>query len=489
VAVAGGLTLLGLIALSSQGIQLNVNPVQTYVSPFEERMLELDKLLDGRVVLPSDVDFCTARTVWNQLSAMQLPPKAVVEVASERDVQLSMRAVVELNVSFSVRSGGHSKAGYSNAPDGVMISLKNLNQIRVTQKSSEGALAIFGPGIKGPEISDAILPMGYSAVFGQCDNVAEGGFVLGGGWGIMTRKHGLGLDNLISARIVLGNADVIEANATHSPDLFWALRGAGIGNFGIVTEMKYQLHPAQHDLVCSWDLTMPADQAVEFIRILGTRGAPRELHLNLETVADPMVFSLVWHCPEPGCQEAGKSYLREMAGYVQDVTMNISDCTWSNNTYPSDNVMLVQSYTGFLKPANVTTEAIKSLLDTLTEWTMQMNPKYVMPDMELWGGAISDVPSDATAFPHRDAVYNIGVVVEVPHEQPELFRSIVERLDREWYRVGQFLEGSYINYQMASLSQRDYPKAYWGSHVPRLQEIKRKYDPRNIFAYPQSIPA
>jgi len=452
-------------------------------------MRALGRRLDGHVFLPGDEGFPEARCVWNQLSTFQPAPLAVVEVLSESDVQLTLQTVVALNVRFSIRSGGHSKAGYSNAPDGVMISLKRLSHISVVEPQPEGALAKVGPGIHGTEISAATLPMGYCSVIGECSNVALGGFVLGGGWGIMSRKHGLGLDNLVSTRVVLASSALVEANETHYADLFWALRGGGIGTLGIVTEMTYRLYPAQNDLACAWDFTVPEDQAAEFLQIVGSRDLPRELHFTLEIIAHPMSFTVLWHCPEPGCLEAGKAFIRsDLAAIVKGVEVKFTPCVWKDNSYPSENTNLVQSWAGYLKPPNVTTAILSMILETLYEWTSQMNAAYVMPDMELYGGRISDFPSDATAFPHRDAVYNVAVVVEVPLEQPERFKSIVDRLNREWHRVGQFLDGSYINYQQASLSPQDYPKAYWGSNLPRLQEIKRKYDPDNLFVYAQGIP-
>lgn len=484
----GASALLALLARSRDG-RLRLRPTEVTDSTFEDAMRALSQHVDGSVFLPGDEGFPEARCVWNQLSAFQPAPLAVVEALSERDVQMAMQTVVALDVGFSVRSGGHSKAGYSNAPGGVMISLKRLNHVSIAEPQPEGALAKLAPGIHGTEISAAALPMGYCSVIGECSNVALGGFILGGGWGIMSRKHGLGLDNLVSARVVLASSEAVEANETHFADLFWALRGAGIGTLGIVTEMTYRLHAAQNDLVCAWDLTVPEDHTAEFLRLVGSGEMPRELHFTLETVAHPMSFTVLWHCPELGCLKAGRAFIRdELGSLVKGVEVNISPCVWKDNSYPSENTMLVQSWAGFLKPVNVTEAILKTIVDTLYEWTTEMNVTYVMPDMELWGGRISDFPADSTAFPHRDAVYNVAVVVEVPLKEPDRFQSIVNRLDREWHRVSQFLDGSYINYQQASLSSQDYPTAYWGSNLLRLQAIKRKYDPKNLFTYTQGIP-
>jgi FAD/FMN-containing dehydrogenase len=236
-------------------------------------------------------------------------------------------------------------------------------------------------------------------------------------------------------------------------------------------------------------LTIPAAQAAEFLERIAAREFPRQMHLTLEAVGHPMSFVVLWQCPEPSCLESGRAFLQnEVASLVNDAHLKISPCTWLDNTYGSNNTMLVQSYTGFLKPINATVDIIRTIIDTLYEWTVNLGSTYVMPDMELWGGRISDISPDATAFPHRDAVYNVGVVVEVPQDQPTLFNDIVGRLNKEWHRVGKYLDGAYVNYQMPSLRQEEYAQAYWGHNVRRLQQIKQKYDPDNMFTYPQGIP-
>jgi len=445
--------------------------------------------------------------VWNQISSLQPPPRAVVEVASQHDVQLALQVLASVDVPFSVRSGGHSKAGYSNAPDGIIISLSRLNHIEISLGSSNGsAVAKLGPAITSPEVLAASVPLGYAGVLGLCPTVAEGGFVLGGGFGIMSRKHGLGLDNLVSANVVLASSEMVVANSTHNSDLFWALRGAGIGNFGVVTEMSYELHRSQEAIVTAM-MAMPKDQAPMFLERMASNDIPRELFMILETEgADNKKFArffnhsttgraivaLIWACPEPMCVETGMSYLRtQVATFVSDTDLRFhNSTTWLDNAAakaPTSYSDLVQSFTGFLLAENATRNNLQIIVETFHNWTSEMAP-YVAADVELWSGKISDVPSDATAFPHRSAKYNLGVVVSVPKDRPSVFANITGRLARDWHRIGRLLNGAYVNYQMASLGPNEYAKSYWGPHVRRLQEIKTKYDPGNLFKYPQGIP-
>jgi len=467
---------------------------------------DLDKRMEGRVVLPEDTDFSKACVVWNQVSSLQPPPKAVIEVASEHDVQMAIQLLASLDVPFSIRSGGHSKAGYSNSPDGIIISLSRLNQIQVSHGSSNGgALAKLGPAITAPGILEVTMPMGYAAVLGLCPTVAEGGFVLGGGFGIMSRKHGLALDNLVSANVVLASSEVVIANSTHNSDLFWALRGAGIGNFGVVTEMTYQLHRSQEAIAMGL-LAMPVGEAPTFLERMSSKDVPRELFMILESEGEgngrfdhlfnhsmkgKTAVVLGWACPEPMCLEAGTAFLREhVATLVNDTQLVLQNSiTWLDN--PAAHAVtsytdLVQSFTGFLYPENATVDNLRTIIETFRSWTNEMKP-YIAADVELWAGKISDIPPEATAFPHRRAVYNLGVVT-VPRGRPAVFASITRRLSSEWHQVGQFLNGAYVNYQMASLASSEYAHAYWGPHVQRLQEIKSKYDPGNLFKYPQGIP-
>jgi len=352
------------------------------------------------------------------------------------------------------------------------------------------------------------LPMGYGAVLGMCPTVAEGGFVLGGGWGALSRKHGLGLDNLLSANVVLASSQLVKANSTHNSDLFWALRGAGIGNFGVVTEMTYRLHPAQETTIMGL-LRMPAVQAPLFLQRICHGNVAREFTMILEAnpamnnmsnhtfsmqplkpMSNPISFVVMWSCPEANCIEFGRTYLRdEIASLVDDTQLMVHEFNWLKNpaySHVLPNTNLVQCFTGFLNAENATLRNLQVIVNTYSEWIAEMSP-YVTADVEFWAGRISEISPEETAFPHRNTVYNLGLLVQVPSDQPAKFKKVVRRMEREWPRLSKFLDGSYVNYPMASLDVEEYEHVYWGPHVQRLRQVKRKYDPDNLFWYPQGI--
>ena len=150
----------------------------------------------------------------------------------------------------------------------------------------------------------------------------------------------------------------------------------------------------------------------------------------------------------------------------------------------------VQSWAGFLNSDFDTLEVYKDILEVLKA-VCEASP-YVMLDIELWKGEISSsaLPHE-TAFPFRDAIWNIGVLLLVPETEDdavEVFDKTTQMINDEWSKIQKYLNGVYLNYQMESLSQEEYPRQYWGDNLERLMELKAKYDPLNLFRHPQSVP-
>lgn len=198
--------------------------------------------LDGQVYFPSDeAQFVKAATVWNKLALLLSPPSAVVEVESERDVQRAVQLLVSLDIPFTIKSGGHNKAAYSFPQSGgVMLSVSKLNSIQIEELPDDSDIARVGPAIQSPQLLTQTLPRGFGAILDICPTVALSGFALNGGYGFLSRKHGLGAENILSSRIVLDSGEVmVVANRTLHSDLLWALQGAGGGRFGVVAELTY----------------------------------------------------------------------------------------------------------------------------------------------------------------------------------------------------------------------------------------------------------
>ena len=313
----------------------------------------------------------------------------------------------------------------------------------------------------------------------------------------MSRKYGLGCDSMRSARVVLTDGSVVVASETESPDLFWALRGAGQNSFGVVTQIDYQLHPSQDSqLVVTGKV--PLDPAI--LTTIGKRykTAPGEFSFLLEGNVNKHGTTdllMTWFGKDNISLDVGEEYINKevMSLLTEDVTQGLSvdRISWSKMTRESGNLdgNLVRAWTGFLFEDNNTEEVWSKIINKLLSACVG-NP-YLMVDIELWGGAIADSNPEDTAFFYRNAVYNVGLVLLVPADMKnaqKIYRNTIAEVDTKWSHVKKYLEGVYANYIVESLSDAEYANAYWGGNVKRLQHIKDDYDNRNVLHHPQSVP-
>jgi FAD/FMN-containing dehydrogenase len=468
--------------------------------------------------------FDQASQVW--IHSVQ-PPLAVIQVQTEQDVQTSIQAIATWKqtwpqLEFRIRSGGHNKAGYSTVANGIVLSLVKMNAVQVNallknnddnDELSVAATATLGPAVQVEQFMQQVVHLhNYSAVVGFCGQVAESGFVLGGGYGMSSRLYGLGMDNVVSMRVVLANGSVQEVSK--DSDLFWALRGAGSGNFGVVTEMTVALHQTS-PTVLHFSLTLPlSDMAVILYRIgeldrawntSETAALPGNFIMLVDETAGTsnlVTANILWTGQDDNTVERGQHYVMDLLESVipspPPYALTYGSLNWADQYLPKANtpanlvwnqpVWAAGCWCGFLLPSKNTESIWKEIMGVIAQGLQESLP-YLYPDIELWGGAIHDKASNATAFPYRTAIYNVGVLLLIPQDEPNrdrLFRHHSERIDSWWPSVARFLAGSYVNYPMTSLV--DYPRAYWGHNLERLVQIKNKYDPDNLFDYPMSVP-
>jgi FAD/FMN-containing dehydrogenase len=510
----------------SLGVLLGMSSTESRRSRILDALRDLQAKLDGDIYFPDDSYFDQAAKVW--CIGVQ-PPMAVIEPAHEHDVQLAVPVLANLSkfddFPFRIRSGGHHKAGYSTVEEGAIISLVRLNHVELHSRNTEtgSAVATIGPAVTTAIFLDRVLiPHGYGGVIGFCSSVAEGGFALGGGLGLQSRMHGLGADNVESMRVVLADGSVLhvsETTAVHS-DLFWALRGAGGGNFGVVTEMNYRVHLTSDDIY-STSLSLRPSTAASVIHKLGV--LEPQLPGNLLVMADNLGFnqpdiigiSLMWWGRDDTEVAAGEPYIKTLLDSLLDgsgestptpppVNVTSGTSSWtdftvgssSNNDTASasggwgDHVWAAQTWTGFLYPENNTAAIWQDMMRYIAAGLDDCD--MLWPDIELWGGAIHDKEWYETAFPYRQAVWNVGVLLMIPDDLPhahaeELYREQAAKVNAWWPNVSKYLTGSYVNYPMITLGD-EYPRAFWGDNLPRLVEIKQRYDPDAVFDFPMSVP-
>lgn len=513
----------------------------------------LQEQLEGDIYFSSThEEFVAASALWVVNATWEDdPPIAVIEVSNVRDVQRAMPVLAQLSkgplqVPFRIRSGGHHKAGYSTVSGGVVLSLVRLNQFSIVTDAKDrdgqkSVAAIMGPSLRsGDVVEQAINKLGYGGVIGFCGSVAESGFALGGGFGIQSRLYGLGLDQILSVNIVLANGTLLsnvsaglssspeKNDEMHHPDLFWALRGAGGGNFGVVTQLEYMLHPAHTDIVVVIVRFDDLDDLAYSMHRVGKYQA--DWPGNLCVMQDGfMELHFLWTGQNQSKVDEGLSFVYDQVlpavlpptavqknrTQIYDETFEWGDITASPAPKKSQappvredgrgqnvpawgqRVWRAKCWTGFLHPVNNTLPIWKQMIHTMNGGIQHINDELgkeiLLPDIELWGGAMNHAAAwNETAFPHRSAIFNVGVLLIVPVEEKnplELYEKVTLHVRSWWPDISQFLTGSYVNYPDIDLVEnKAYLDVYYGANLPRLIDVKKRYDPENIFEFPMSIP-
>ncbi|MFI2379117.1 FAD-binding oxidoreductase [Streptomyces sp. NPDC018964] len=463
--------------------------------------------LTGRLVLPGDSDYDTARQL--QLAQFDaVHPQAVAYCATSRDVAACVRFAQDHHLATAVRSGGHSAAGYSTGP-GLVIDVSRLNAVR-----TDGSTVHLGPGTQGVDAVNALAPLGLQVAGGTCPTVAMGGWVQGGGIGYAARKYGMGVDRLVSARVVLADGTAVRADADHHADLFWALRGGGGGNFGIVTD--YEVRPVRMPVLTLFNLNFrysDATQAILAWQDWMTTG-PRELFSELMFLhstdapagTEPnVVLTGAYHGSKTDCDRLldrlttgighpGTSRTSTELPYAQAM-MQVYGCGDKTVTechrigfspeaqLPRDNYT-AQRNQYFAEPWTTTTA--RAALDALTADTRPGQFRFL--GLFPYGGRINDIAPTSTAFVHRDAVLNAGFAVSLYTPDPaqddrEHAHTWVDRAHTTMSVHSN--HESYQNYMDPALTT--WREAYYGRNYTRLQAVKRSYDPYRFFHFAQAI--
>ena len=255
---------------------------------------------DGQVLTPGSDGYDSARSVWNGM--IDHRPKLIVRCASVGDVVTAVRTARECDLEIGVRCGGHNIAGLAVPHGGLMIDLTALGRVTVDPVARRAR--VQGGAMLGA-LDRATQPIGLATTAGNVSHTGVGGLTLGGGMGWLARQHGLTCDNVVSCTVVTADGDVVRASADERPDLFWGLRGGG-GNFGIVVEFEFRLHPVGTRTLVA-ELTFPLDRAAAALR--GWRDlaeeAPRQATLTADISGDTATLGYVW----VGDPEAGLATL------------------------------------------------------------------------------------------------------------------------------------------------------------------------------------
>ena len=427
---------------------------------------ELADSLSGRLYLQDDEGYASAKRVWNGMFDHK-QPSMVVQCASTADVVNAVNFARDRNLLVSVKGGGHSYPGKCTSDGGMMIDLSPLHAVDV---DTAGVSARVGGGALLGHVDGATLPHNLVTTTGTVSHTGVGGFTLGGGMGRTDRMTGLAIDNLLAATVVTASGDVLRASEEDNPDLFWGLRGGG-GNFGVVTEFVFRLHPF-NPMIYGGDLIYAIDRDfLEFYAEL-LETAPDEA--NIEPFFAPgedgkmlAMVGVAWS----GDHAAGEKALAPMLAYpgLKGGTLGPQSYAAVQTQWDDLAAHGAQNYlkSGFLN--ELTPEVIEIMVDFA-------NRGATASWFQHLGGATARVAPDATAFAHRNVAVNFGI--QYASNDPSQNEAGIAAV-REFYQaLTPHMAGFYTNLH------DDTEKRTWGNYgpnYPRLVDVKNRYDPTNLF--------
>jgi FAD/FMN-containing dehydrogenase len=450
---------------------------------------ELRMALEGTVLGPGEDGYDDARRLWNAQHDRR--PAVIAQVRTAEDVSAAVRFGVAQGLEIAVRGGSHSMSGASSVDDGLMIDLSEMNQVAV---DPEARRARVGGGALLRDLDAATQPHGLAVPAGMISHTGVGGLTLGGGMGWLTRQHGLSIDNLESVRIVTADGSILRAAEDENPDLFWAVRGGG-GNFGVVTEFEFRLHeagPMVNYGLLFWGLDQGAD-VLRLARDLIPALPPELTVITAALNAPPAPFVPEQHHFQPGygLVVVGFGSAEEHAAVVEKIRGTLPPLF--EFATPMPYVALQQSLDEANDWGHYCYEKgtyLEDFTDAAIEVITEYVPKKTSPLSAVLfyrlDHAYSAVADDATAFGGgRSDRYAVFAIAQCP--VPELQDAEIAWVRGFWDALQPHAVniGSYIN-GMAEYDE-DRLRASFGPKYDRLVEIKRKYDPDNVFHRNQNI--
>ncbi len=439
--------------------------------------------LKGQVLIPEDPAYDEARTVF--AADIDRRPALIARVADPDDIARVIAHARETGSELAVRGGGHSPAGHGVSDGGIVI---DLSALRSFQLDAAGRTAWAGAGLTAGAFTDAAAEHGLATGFGDTGSVGIGGITLAGGIGFLVRKHGLTIDNLLAAEIVTADGRLRRVDAQTESELFWALRGGG-GNFGVVTRLKYRLHPL--DTVVGGLLALPATPEVIAGFIAEAEAAPDELS-TIATVmpAPPMPFvpeelhgSLVAMAKMvyAGDVEVGQRAVAPFRALAEPVADLVRPMKYPE-MYPAEEGYRTVAEARTMFAGSIGTWQAETILERIAESSAMM----AVCEIRVLGGAMARVPADATAFAHRQSRMMIKVAAIYDP-------STTERLEHAAWVRGLSAElddgdgGAYAGF-LADEGEERIRAAYPGATWKRLAAVKATYDADNLFRLNQNIP-
>ena len=440
--------------------------------------------LDGQLITSTDAAYDDARKVV--YITVDRRPLAIVRAATAQDVARAVTYAREHALPLAVRSGGHSLAHHSVINDALVIDLSGMKRVEI---NPEARIARVQAGTTSGDLAGPAAAYGLALSTGDTHSVGMGGLTTGGGIGFMGRQHGLAIDNLLAAQVVTAAGEIVTASADEHPDLFWAIRGGG-GNFGVVTEFTFRLQPVGQ--ILGGVLLLPATHQVlrgyldyvtaapdELTTIANLMHAPPAPYVPQERVGEPVLAIYVCWTGSMAEGERALAPLRALATPVADAVEPMP--------YPA--IYQFTAHQAAPHGGSVRMMFADALSDAALDAALAAlhgaTSPYSIIQFRGLGGAMARVDASATAFAHRDQPYFVAVIA--------IWLDAAEDATKHgawthalWDAIRHEASGVYVNFlenEGASRIQDAYPTAT----LARLREIKRRYDPHNLFRFNQNI--
>jgi FAD/FMN-containing dehydrogenase len=438
----------------------------------------LYRTFDGEIVEPGHPEHEAARRAVFASG----DPAYVLRPATTADVQAAVSFAADTGLPLAVRGGGHAFQGFGTNDGGVVIDLGRLSTVEVVDPVRR--LVRVGGGATWGQVVDALAPHGLAISSGDTRSVGVGGLTLGGGIGWKVRKVGLALDQLVAAEVVTAAGELVPTSAEQDPDLFWAIRGGG-GNLGIVASFTFAAHPTTD--VFHGKLTFPAAEAAGVLQGWADhlRSAPDEL-TSIALLANPMTggpeapveIHVAFDGDDAELAAQAIDPIRRLGSLIEDdvVVKPYADVLVEGMTPPPGLQFVTRS-------AFVEEESVPDVLGILADVGTSAGSPVI--SVRSLGGAVARVPGDATAYAHRRAELMFVTISAGPEP---VVRAALPGVQATWDRLSAHVGGAYANF-LSRATDEEVAAIYPAATLERLREVKRRYDPGNLFAGNHNVPA
>jgi FAD/FMN-containing dehydrogenase len=436
----------------------------------------LQRALRGPVLAPDDPGYDVARRTFNAMTDRR--PAVIACCAGTADVAAAVDFASREGLPVAIRGGGHSVAGHSVCEGGLVIDLRLMHQVRVDPLSRR---VWAGGGANWRDVDAPCAAHSLAMPGGTFDTTGVAGLTLGGGIGHLMGLHGLTLDNLVSAEVVLADGSVVTASEAADADLFWALRGGG-GNFGVVTEFEFALHP----LPAAWGgvISFAQPHLGEAVRLFRDvmASAPDELVLMV-ALRDGAAHVTVCFAGDVTAGEAAVRPLREQVPVLRD--------RLGMTSYLQIQVMQGDTPFGLRHywKSHFVSALPDDLIDEIVEHYLAHPRDYEDSILiEQMHGAALRVSADATAFSRRDASFNVSALAHWDDATRDREHIAWARRTAGAVESHSTSAGGYLNYGAPDEPIERVRAAYGDANFERLSQLKRRYDPHNLFRFNHNIP-